>query len=41
MAPSTRDRDVGEAERQTVLAFCREQLKDASYPAARYYPELG
>jgi hypothetical protein len=38
---SQRDRDVGEAERQTVLAFCREQLKDASYPAARYYPELG
>jgi hypothetical protein len=38
---SKRDRDVGEQERKAILAFCRERLKDASYPAARYYPELG
>lgn len=35
-----RGRDVGAAERERILAFCRERLRGAAYPAARYYPEL-
>ncbi len=35
-----RNRDVGPAERERILAFCRERLRDASYPAARFYPDL-
>jgi len=35
-----RGRDVGPAERERILAFCRERLRGAAYPAARYYPEL-
>ncbi len=36
-----RERDVGPAERARILAFCRERLRGAAYPAARFYPELG
>ena len=35
-----RDRDVGAAERERILAFCRERLRGAAYPAARFYPDL-
>jgi hypothetical protein len=35
-----RERDVGPAERERILAFCRERLRGAAYPAARYYPDL-
>lgn len=35
-----RGRDVGPAERERILAFCRERLRGARYPAARFYPEL-
>jgi len=35
-----RDRDVGAAERERILAFCRERLRGVAYPAARFYPEL-
>jgi hypothetical protein len=35
-----RGRDVGAAERERILAFCRERLRGAAYPAARFYPEL-
>jgi hypothetical protein len=35
-----RSGDVGPAERERVLAFCRERLRGARYPAARFYPEL-
>jgi hypothetical protein len=33
--------DVGPAERERILAFCRERLRAGRYPAARFYPELG
>lgn len=32
--------DVGPAERERILAFCRERLRGAAYPAARFYPDL-
>jgi hypothetical protein len=32
------DADAGERER--ILAFCRERLRGAAYPAARFYPDL-
>jgi hypothetical protein len=37
-----RDREhaLGPAERERILAFCRERLRGAAYPAARFYPEL-
>jgi Sulfotransferase domain len=36
-----RERDASAAERQRILAFCRERLRGAAYPAARDYPDLG
>jgi hypothetical protein len=36
-----RGEDVGPAERERILAFCRERLRGAAYPAARFYPQLG
>jgi hypothetical protein len=36
-----REGDVGAAERERILSFCRERLRGAAYPAARFYPELG
>ena len=37
-----RDRagDVGPAERERILAFCRERLRGARYPAGRFHPDL-
>ena len=35
-----RGRDVGEAGRARILAFCRERLAGASYPLERFYPEV-
>jgi hypothetical protein len=35
-----RHADVGAAERERILAFCRERLRGAAYPAARFYPDL-
>jgi hypothetical protein len=35
-----RQSDVGAAERERILAFCRERLRGAAYPAARFYPDL-
>lgn len=35
-----RDRDVGPAERDRIVAFCRERLKDSPYPLARFYPDV-
>jgi hypothetical protein len=35
-----RHADVGPGERERILAFCRERLRGARYPAARFYPEL-
>jgi len=35
-----RDRDVGPAERERILAFCRERLRGAAYPAERFYADL-
>ena len=32
--------DVGSSERERILAFCRERLHGAAYPAARFYPDL-
>ena len=35
-----RDRDVGEADRERVLAFCRERLQASAYPVERFYPDV-
>ena len=35
-----RHADVGPAERERILAFCRERLRGAAYPVARFYPDL-
>jgi hypothetical protein len=35
-----RHQDVGSAESERILAFCRERLRGATYPAARFYPDL-
>jgi Sulfotransferase domain len=35
-----RQSDLGPAERERILAFCRERLRGAAYPAARFYPDL-
>lgn len=35
-----RERDVAAAERERILAFCRERLRGAAYPAAKFYPDL-
>lgn len=40
-AGRARDCDVSGAERERILAFCRERLRGAVYPAARDYPDLG
>ena len=37
---ATRDKDVTPEIRQQILDYCRQALKGASYPAARFYPEL-
>lgn len=36
-----RERAADAAERERILAFCRERLRGAMYPAARDYPDLG
>jgi hypothetical protein len=35
-----RDADVLARERETIVAFCRERLRGAAYPAARFYPDI-
>jgi len=35
-----RHQDVGPAERERIAAFCRERLAGASYPLARFYPDV-
>jgi aryl sulfotransferase len=35
-----RDRDIGEADRERIAAFVRERLEGATYPLARFYPEI-
>jgi len=39
-ARSARDAAVGPAERERIVAWCRDQLRGTSYPAARFYPDL-
>jgi len=36
----TRDCDASAAERERIIAFCRERLRGALYPAARDYADL-
>jgi len=36
-----RYKDVPEQDRKRILAHCKERLAGASYPAARFYPDLG
>ncbi len=33
-----RYRDTGEMEGETIMTFCRERLREASYPLDHYYP---
>ena len=42
LASGSRDRekDGAPAERERIRAFCRERMDGASYPAAKYYPDL-
>ena len=35
-----RHADVMLPERARIIAFCRERLRGASYPVARFYPDL-
>ena len=35
-----RDKDVSDADKQRILAFCRERLNGRRYPAAQFYPAL-
>ena len=35
-----RDRDIGKADRERIAAFVRERLEGATYPLARFYPEI-
>ncbi len=37
----SREHDLEPADRERILSFCRERLADSSYPAARFYPDLG
>ena len=39
-ARSDRDTALSPADRERILAFCRESLRGRSYPAARFYPDL-
>ena len=34
------DSGVGPAERERIVAWCRDQLRGTSYPTARFYPDL-
>ena len=36
-----RDQDVTPAIRARILDYCRLGLKDGTYPAAQFYPDLG
>lgn len=42
LASGSREREKQgcDAERDRILAFCRERLRGASYPAERFYPDL-
>ena len=35
-----RYQDTRDAERERINAFCRERLKNATYPLAKYYPDV-
>ena len=35
-----RDKTVSDADKQRILAFCRERLSGRRYPAAQFYPAL-
>jgi hypothetical protein len=35
-----RERDAGPAERERILASCRDRLRGAAYPAATFSPDL-
>lgn len=37
----TRHEDVTPAVRDRILSYCRQNLKDSTYPAGRFYPDLG
>lgn len=37
---ASRSADVEKAERERIAAFCRERLRGASYPLARFYPDM-
>jgi hypothetical protein len=35
-----RDRSLSDADRARIAAFCRNRLKDGTYPLAEYYPDV-
>jgi hypothetical protein len=35
-----RDQDTGSAERERILAYCREELAGSRYPLDRFYPDV-
>ncbi len=35
-----RDQDVGPAERERIMAYCRKQLAGSHYPLGRFYPDV-
>jgi hypothetical protein len=39
-ARTDRNASVGPAERERIVAFCREGLRGTTYPVARFYPDL-